>query len=154
MSLHGSCTDPGRPPSVAQRCSAFLNGSMRVLVAFPWPRSVLVLLVWAALSQDICSLKLGYPAGSWEAWTFPEEWGEGRYPSLATSPIGWQKVIKQSKWEEAKSYQNLWCKTTEIIGSQRAWFGIFAQAVAIPEDHSVCPSISLVSLLDAHFLQG
>ena len=88
LSPHGSCTDPGRPPSVAQRCSAFLNGSMLVLVVFPWPRSVFVLLVRAALSQDICSLKLGYPAGSWEAWTFPEEWGEGRYPSLATSPIG------------------------------------------------------------------
>lgn len=60
----------------------------------------------------------------------------------------------QSKWEEAESYQSLCRKTTEIIGSQRAWLGIFAQAVAIPEDHSVCPSISLGSLLDAHFIQG
>ena len=60
----------------------------------------------------------------------------------------------QSKWEKAESYLSLCRKTTEIIGSERAWFGIFAQAVAIPEDHSVCPSISLVSILDAHFLQG
>lgn len=111
-------------------------------------------------SGYICSLKPGYSAGSWEAWTFPAEWRETREPSLATSPIEWQEFIKHGA-----SGRKLSLKKASVIRLQK-WQGLKdtalvfishrppPQAVAIPEDHGSCPSIWLVSLLSVHLLQG
>lgn len=92
MSPCGSCTNPGKLLSMAQRCSASLKGNVLVQ-AFPGSGASLP-YVWAGLSQDVGSLKPEYLAASSEAWTFPAQWGEARELSYATSPMGWQKGIK------------------------------------------------------------
>lgn len=94
MSPPGSGHNSCRPPSVVQRCSAFLNGSVLVQVGCPWLGNVFAFLARTVLSQNIGSFKPRYPAGSWEARAFPAEWGEARDPSLATSPVQWQNVVK------------------------------------------------------------